>query len=179
MEPDCLDKRHPSHKKDPWNNPLPEGVLEDMAGKPLTKGNHRCAVWAIQGDQEFYSNVLKLGHWSSKRPCHECDCQKATFKKTPCPLGKSWKIIKQEEQQFEYISPQQALLAKRSNHPLFTIPGVSTSLVRGDALHEVLGHTLQGLFCIIFATLIGQRDRQSIQVKDCSSSLRKSKNSTH
>ena len=124
---------HPT--KDPWNNPLPEGVLKDMAGKPLTKGNHRCAVWAIQGDQEFYSNVLKLGHWSSKHPCHECDCQKATFKKTPCPLGKSWKIIKQEEQQFEYISPQQALLAKRSNHPLFTIPGVSTSLVRGDALH--------------------------------------------
>ena len=42
---------HPT--KDPWNNPLPEGVLKDMAGKPLTKGSHRCAVWAIQGDHNF------------------------------------------------------------------------------------------------------------------------------
>ena len=124
---------HPT--QDPWDNPLPKGVLADMAGKPLTKGNHRAALWCIQGDQEFYSNVLKLGHWASKSPCHECDCQKPIYKKKPCPEGKSYKILKEEEQQFEYKTPQQALLVKRSNHQLFSIPGVSSAHVRGDALH--------------------------------------------
>ena len=71
---------HPT--QDPWDNPLPKGVLADMAGKPLTKGNHRAALWCIQGDQEFYSNVLKLGHWASKSPCHECDCEKPIYKKS-------------------------------------------------------------------------------------------------
>ena len=101
----------------------------------MAKGHHRAIIWAIQGDQEFFSNVLKLSHWQNKYPCHECDAQKPMFKKKACPEGKSVKILKEENQQYEYVSPQQAVLAKRSSHPLFSIPGVSTAMVRGDSLH--------------------------------------------
>ena len=57
------------------------------------------------------------------------------FKKKACPEGKSVKILKEENQQYEYVSPQQAVLAKRSSHPLFSFPGVSTAMVRRDSLH--------------------------------------------
>ena len=109
--------------------------MAELAGKPLAKGHHRAIIWAIQGDQEFFSNVLKLPHWQNKYPCHECDAQKPMFKKKACPEGKSVKILKEENQQYEYVSPQQAVLAKRGSHPLFSFPGVSTAMVRGDSLH--------------------------------------------
>ena len=32
-------------------------------------------IFSIQGDHEFYSNVLKLPHWASHYPCWECDCE--------------------------------------------------------------------------------------------------------
>ena len=57
------------------------------------------------------------------------------FKKKACPKGKSVKILKEENQQYEYVSPQQAVLAKRSSHPLFSFPGVATAMVRGDSIH--------------------------------------------
>ena len=57
------------------------------------------------------------------------------FKKKACPEGKSVKILKEENQQYEYVSPQQAVLAKRSSHPLFSFPSVSTAMVRRDSLH--------------------------------------------
>ena len=109
--------------------------MAELAGKPLAKGHHRAIIWAIQGNQEFFSNVLKLSHWQNKYPCHECDAQKPLFKKKACPEGKSVKILKEENQQYEYVSPQQAVLAKRSSHQLFSFPSVSTAMVRGDSLH--------------------------------------------
>ena len=123
---------HPS--KDPWGNPLPKGMSE-LAGLPLSKGHHRGIIWSIQGDAEFYANVLKLPHWQNKNPCHECDAQRPVFQRKKCPDGKSVKILKEAEQDFVEVSPTQALLVKRSNHPLFSIEGVSTALVRGDSLH--------------------------------------------
>ena len=114
---------------------MTKGVMAELAGKPLAKGHHRAIIWAIQGDQEFLSNVLKLPHWQNKYPCHDCDAQKPMFKKKACPEGKSVKILKEENQQYEYVSPQQAVLAKRSSHQLFSFPSVSTAMVRGDSLH--------------------------------------------
>lgn len=120
---------------DPWGKPLTKGLLAELAGQPLTKGHHRGVLWSIQGDQEFYSNVLQMGHWNSQYPCHECDAQKPVYKKTPCPAGKSVKLLKEDERDWKRVSPAQAAPDKRSSHPLFSIPGVSTALVRGDALH--------------------------------------------
>ena len=56
-------------------------------------------------------------------------------KKTPCPAGKSVKLLKEQERDWKRVSPAQAALDKRSSHPLFSIPGVSTALVIGDSLH--------------------------------------------
>ena len=120
---------------DPWGKPLTKGQLAELAGQPLTKGHHRGVLWSIQGDQEFYSNVLQLGHWNSQRPRHECDAQKPIYKKEACPAGKSVKLLREEERAWKIVSPAQAALDKRSSHPLFDIPGVSTAQVRGDSLH--------------------------------------------
>ena len=65
----------------------------------------------------------------------DCDAQKQIFKKKACPEGKSAKIFKEENQQYEYVSTQQAVLAKRGSHPRFSFPGVSTAMVRGGSLH--------------------------------------------
>ena len=138
--------------------------MAELAGKPLAKGHHRAIIWAIQGDQEFFSNVLKLSHWQNKYPCHECDAQKPMFKKKACPEGKSVKILKEENQQYEYVSPQQAVLAKRSSHPLFSIPCVSTAMVRGDSLHILYsrgwGPIWQEAFCTICAFMTGLKGKE-------------------
>ena len=52
------------HPTEDWEGkPLTKGILGNLAGEPLTKGSFRAVIYAIQGDAEFYSNVLKLGHW--------------------------------------------------------------------------------------------------------------------
>lgn len=123
---------HPS--VDPYGEALPKGPLADLAGLPLAKGNYRCVIYALQGDAEFYSNTLQLPHWQNRFPCFECDAQRPVWKKLHAPPGKSIKILKEELQDFTPVSPEEALLVKRS-HALFSVPGVSSALVRGDSLH--------------------------------------------
>ena len=135
----------------PTAGPNGEPVVKEFAkfaedaGKPLFKG-YRAVIWSIQGDQDFYSNVLHLPHWNNKFPCFECDCQRPVFKKQPCPLGKSVKELRWEKQSYEHFDTAAALrkgeaaLGKGGHsHPLFSIPGVTTRLVRHDALHVVYG----------------------------------------
>lgn len=125
---------HPS--EDPWGGPLPKGSeLEALAGLPLTKGDYQGFLWCLQGDQEFLSNILKLPHWASVSPCHFCDAKKPIIKKKPCKKGKSFKILLEEKQRYRYVSTEEAVLNPRSNHPFFSIEGVSTNHIRGDALH--------------------------------------------
>lgn len=123
------------HPTEDWDGKaLTKGILFEKAGLPLTKGKFRAVIYSIQGDQEFYSNCLELGHWQSKHPCHECDSQKPHYKKKACPPGKSFKILKQDLQTYVDVTPGQALLVERS-HPIFSVPGVSSALVRADSLH--------------------------------------------
>ena len=124
--------QHP--EVDPYGAPLVKG-LAALAGTPLTPGDHRAALWSIQGDQEHFANVLKLGHWSQKFPWYLCDGQRPVHKGKACPEGKSIKLLREDDQNYEFVTPQAALLEKRSSHPLFTIPGVSSALCRGDSLH--------------------------------------------
>ena len=81
------------------------------------------------------AQATMLPHWRHQHPCHECDCQQPAYRHVACPEGKSFKLLKEDPQQFIYVSPSEAALDKRSSHPLFAIPGVSTSLVRNDNLH--------------------------------------------
>ena len=78
---------------------------------------------------------MKLGHWSQKFPWYLCDGQRPVHKGKACPEGKSIKLLREDDQNYEFVTPQAALLEKRSSHPLFTIPGVSSALCRGDSLH--------------------------------------------
>ncbi len=82
---------HP--RLDPWGNPLPKGVMTQLARQHLTKGKFKACIWAIQGDAEFCANVLKLPHWSKRYPCHECDGRRPVWRKAVFPEGKSIKIL--------------------------------------------------------------------------------------
>lgn len=71
------------------------------------------------------------------------------------------KILKKSEQEFIFTSPDDALLDKRSNHPLFSIEGVSSALVRQDSLHVLYSRGVaQETSYSTYAFLIGQRGRR-------------------
>ena len=119
----------------PDNEPLPKGSLfERLAGQPLSSQGYRAVLWSIQGDHEMYANTLRLGHWTSQFPCWECNCQQPLTKGVPCPPGLSFKLLREEEQMFQIVTHAEAL-SKGSTHTLFTIPGLSTKMVRHDGLH--------------------------------------------
>ena len=124
---------------DPFNNPLPKGSVWDrLQGQPLTPGQQRAVVWTLQGDHEMFSNILKLPHWRSQFCCWSCDAQQPQTKKKACPPGKSYKILKQEDQNFVYLDTAAALTKGKSDHVLFSIPGLTTKMVRHDGLHVFL-----------------------------------------
>ena len=132
----------------PDNEPLPKGSMFDkLAGTPLTPQGFKGVVWSIQGDHEMYSLVLGLPHWNSKFPCWECDCQQPLTKGEPCPEGKSFKLLREEEQAFEYLSHAEALTKGMEQHPLFQIEGLSTKMVRHDGLHVLFAKGVCSHLC--------------------------------
>jgi len=136
-----LDGRHP--EVDPDNNPLEKGSPFYLAkGQPLTGTGFRGAIWSIQGDHDFFSNVLGLPHWKNLRPCWECDCRN-----DDTDLGKSVHTIKPALQRYVFVDQKEALAKAASNHQIFQIPGVTSRIVRGDGLHimftkGIYGHLL-------------------------------------
>ena len=120
----------------PDKQPLMKGsIFEKLKGLPLTPGHYRAVVWAVQGDHEMYSNILGLPHWNSKNPCWDCDCSQPFTKGHPCSKGKSFKLLKEEEQKYVYMDTAAALVKGRSSHILFSVPGLTTRMVRHDGLH--------------------------------------------
>ena len=96
-------------------------------GKWLAPGGLRCVIWSIQGDHEFFSNVLKLPHWNTARPCWERDACA-----NPLPKGKCFRTIRPADQAFTMVYTAEAHWSPPSAHHLFSIPGVTSCLVRGD-----------------------------------------------
>lgn len=86
----------------------------------------------------MFSNILKLPHWRSQFCCWSCDAQQPKTKKKACPPGKSYKVLKEEGQNFVYIDNAAALTKGKSNHVLFSIPRLTTRMVRHDGLHVFL-----------------------------------------
>ena len=162
----CFDKRHASR-----SGSLGEAFDKRASGRACWAAfDKRAAQSCDLGHPRrcrFFANILHLPHWNTQFPCHECDCQKPVYKKVPCPEEKSVKLLKEEEQDFKYVSPQEAFENKRSTHDLFQIPGVSTALVRGDSLHilysrGVASHLAGSLLhYIIFSTI--QADKRYLQ----------------
>ena len=120
---------HPSldHDGKPFDE---DSIFFPLKGQPLTPYGLRCTVWSIQGDHEFFSNVLNLPHWNNMNPCWECDC----VKDETIP-EKHFRTIRPSLQNFVLVDTRTALANPASSHPVFTIPGVSQKMVRGDGLH--------------------------------------------
>ena len=137
------DGRHPS--KGPDGNPLEKGsVFYHLKGQLLHPKGLKGVIWSIIGDHEFFSNTLGLPHWASHYPCWECDAENFT----PCTFGKGYKEICLEKQKFSMYTHEECLADPFSHHPLFMLPHVSSSMVRGDPLHI--------LFCKgLYSHLIG------------------------
>ena len=115
---------HPS--KDPDGKPLEKGSpFYPYKGKALAS-SFTAAIWTIIGDQEFFSLQLGLPHWASKHPCHQCNC---TSKSGDLPY--SWL----DPDVFTYVNTKMAKANPSSTHPIFSIDGVTTRMVRGDGLH--------------------------------------------
>ena len=85
---------------------------------------------SIQGDHEFFSNTLGLPHWQNAKPCWHCDCQLGTES-----FATSFSNLDITKQDYHFVTNQEAKDHPRSAHPLFSILGVTTQMVRGDGLH--------------------------------------------
>ena len=127
--------QHPTHDAD--GNPLKKGSpFWAKKGKPLASGL-KAIVWCIEGDHEFFSNSLGLPHWRNASPCWNCDCTQAAGEK---PYNKlhPWDQFKEVDHSWAQAFPS-------SKHPLLTeVPGNSSRLVRGDALHILFTKGLYG-----------------------------------
>ena len=133
---------HPS--VDNFGNAFAKKSKFDLVkGQPLTHMGYRCVIWSIQGDHEFFSNTLGLPHWRRPSPCWECDA----LNLDDAPLEKWVKNLKPDLQNFNRVTHAMSVESPPSDHPLFGVPGVTSLMVRGDALHilytkGVYGHLL-------------------------------------
>ena len=116
---------HPS--LDPDGAPLAkESPFFAKMGQPLAMG-WKGVLWALQGDHEYFSHVLKLPHWRNHRPCWECNAtNKAGDKPYTCLTNFGL---------FEGVTNATASAHKSSEHPIFSVSGVTTKMVRGDPPH--------------------------------------------
>ena len=98
----------------PHGRPRPERRLcRPRLPLPPSRGwqKYRGVIWSLQGDQEFFCNT----HQATKRPCWQCDARRP-LKNSPCPKGKSVKILLPDKQRFEDVLTS-------SNHAIFEVPG--------------------------------------------------------
>ena len=108
----------------PKNEPLLKGSpFHALKGLPLTPGNYRAVVWAVQGGHDMYSNTLHLPHWNAASPCWDFGCKPPFSKGIPCEEGNCFKIVKEEKQRFIYVDAKAALLKGKTKHPLFSVKG--------------------------------------------------------
>jgi len=103
-------------------------------------------LWSINGDQEFFSNVLKLPHWNNYEPCYECDATQDSG--PPC---KRFRVILPHKQQWVLATNSDAAENPKSAHPLFSMPGTTTRMVRGDGLHILF---TKGMYAHILGSIL-------------------------
>jgi hypothetical protein len=121
--------KHP--QVDPFGNSFPpSSPFYHNQGTMLHPKSYKGILWCIEGDHEFFSNTLKLPHWSSHCPCWECDTCIRDETKT-------WRVIEPEVQQWNVKTHAEAMANPSSDHCFFSIPGVSTKMVQNDLLHVV------------------------------------------
>jgi hypothetical protein len=114
---------------DPAGQPFAaNSFFAHLAGRRLCSNGMRCVVWSLEGDQDYFCNVLKLPHWSSSHPCWSCNTCPAdpeTTWKSMLPGQRGWTCKDAAMAKDTLISP----------HPFFQIPGVTTLMVSQDEMH--------------------------------------------
>ena len=118
--------KHPH--RDPFGKPFPKGsLMEKCAGQPLNSKGFKLCIWVLEGDHDYFSNMLDLPHWSTDKCCWTCNTQ------TKCPLL-SWKHLKHAPDGWQEYTVAQAV-AIQPKHPFFTLQGVTQLTVGHDGLH--------------------------------------------
>lgn len=135
-------------KQDPDGNPC------EQAGGWLTPGKHRFVVWCLEGDHEYFSNALGLPHWASNVMCWDCDSD------VTVPT-KHWKNLTTHQCVTKTL--EEVKNNPPSQHPIFSLPGVTSKNVFHDALHVVFNHGILAhllgsvMLCLCWATGPGRQ----------------------
>ena len=106
---------------------------------------------------------------TAKNPCWDSDCSQPFTKGLPCSNGKSFKLLKEEEQKYVYMDTAAALVKDRSSHSLFSVPGLATRMVRHDGLHAlfvrgVCSHLVGSI--VHFLCYFDGKQKQSVKPTD-------------
>ena len=94
----------------------------------LIMGGWRAVIWQLEGDHDYFSNVLKLPHWRTEHFCWDCKCNQTTgfdFSVLPFPNSR---LLADEMHE------------RLSAHWVFKIPGVSKHNIAHDCLHVLFTH---------------------------------------
>ena len=109
----------------PWE---PRSTFANLVGQQIAGGN-KFVVWNLLGDWEYFALHLRLPHWASLSPCWQCDCHKndeAKDWRVGLP-GRGWEL--RDARVWQH----------RSDHAIFTLPGVSSWNACVDQLHTLEG----------------------------------------
>ena len=112
--------RHATH--DPWGHDWPAGPQADNAGKPIADGIFFGVVWALPQDHEYAVNECGCQHWNCNKFCTWCNCEKKDMDNFSNP--------EIEKVKNNHIS------TPPSNHPIWSIAGVTRSMYTGDLMHS-------------------------------------------
>jgi hypothetical protein len=103
---------------------LQQGCKDDS----FLMGGIKAVIWQLEGDHEYFSNVLKLPHWNREHFCWECLADQTTgfdFSTLPFPNKRAF---------------NDEMRSRLSTHWVFRIPGVTRYNVAHDCLHVFFTH---------------------------------------
>lgn len=127
-----------------WQEQIVPGFRRCMQGRCadgslIHPAGWKFVIWVLTGDHEHFSNCLGMPHWSSKQFCWECHADKGG------PITGLTFINGTSGCQRRDVTDE--IEGRRSQHPVFTLPGVTRHSIAHDALHVlfnkgVLAHVL-------------------------------------
>ena len=115
-----------------WQEKIVPGFRRCMQGRCadgslIHPAGWKFVIWVLTGDHEHFSNCLGMPHWSSKKFCWECHADKGG------PITGLTFINGTSGCQRRDITDE--VEGRMSQHPVFTLPGVTRHSIAHDALH--------------------------------------------
>lgn len=138
----------------------PDGQACARAGQWLTPQKYRFVVWSLEGDHEYFSNILHLPHWRNHRMCWDCDSDVTV-------PGKHWNDLLHNT--WVVKSMEEVRTRPCSDHYIFKLPGVTSKNVCHDALHVVFNHGILAHLLgsqLMLLCFPGPNRRQSMSPED-------------